>query len=184
MPGLLARRRLLHLDVEAALLGPAQVHAQQHLGPVLGVGAARAAVHRDDRVAGVVAAAEQALLLELGHARARRAASCSVELVAAATRPRRRARPGRRGRSISASSAAERLEPARGAAVLGRDRRRPLLVVPEAGLLHLGLERGDALRSSAGGSKVVREQLQLVAELRDARGGAARCCWSAIGPIA
>src|SRR5262249_19905690 len=37
--GLLPRRGLLHLDLEAAALGPAQVHAQQHLGPVLRVGA-------------------------------------------------------------------------------------------------------------------------------------------------
>ena len=35
---------------------------------------------------------------------------------------------------------AERLQPARRAPVLGRDRRRLLLVVPEARLLHLGLE--------------------------------------------
>ena len=67
-PGLLPRRGLLHLDLEAAPLGPAQVHAQQHLGPVLGVGAARAGVDRDDGVAGVVLAAEEPRLLELGQA--------------------------------------------------------------------------------------------------------------------
>ena len=65
-PRLLARRRLLHLDLEAATLGPAQVHAQQHLGPVLRVGAAGAGADRDDGVAGVVLAAEQPRLLELG----------------------------------------------------------------------------------------------------------------------
>ena len=65
-PRLLARRRLLHLDVEAAALGPAQVHAQQHLGPVLRVGAAGAGADGDDGVAGVVLAAEQPRLLELG----------------------------------------------------------------------------------------------------------------------
>ena len=41
---LLPRRGLLHLDLEAAPLGPAQVHAQQDLRPVLGVGAAGAGV--------------------------------------------------------------------------------------------------------------------------------------------
>ena len=65
---LLPRRGLRHLDLEAAPLGPAQVHAQQHLGPVLGVGAARAGVDGDDRVAGVVLAAEEARLFELGQA--------------------------------------------------------------------------------------------------------------------
>ena len=63
--GLLPRRRLEQLDVEAAPLGPAHHHAQDHLGPVLGVGAARAGVDGHERVAAVVAAREQALLLEL-----------------------------------------------------------------------------------------------------------------------
>ena len=49
--GLLPLGRLLHLGREAARLGPAQVHAQQHLGPVLRVGAAGAGAHGDDGVA-------------------------------------------------------------------------------------------------------------------------------------
>ena len=65
-PRLLALGRLGHLDPEAAPLGPAQVHPQQHLGPVLRVGAAGARAHRDDGVAGVVLAVEEARLLELG----------------------------------------------------------------------------------------------------------------------
>ena len=69
MPGLLARARLEQLDLEAAPLGPAHLHAQHHLGPVLGVGAARAGVDGHERVAGVVVAGEQALLL--GGAQAR-----------------------------------------------------------------------------------------------------------------
>jgi hypothetical protein len=64
-PGLLALGRLGHLNLEPAPLGPAQVHPQQHLGPVLGVGAAGARAHRDDGIAGVVLAAEQPCLLEL-----------------------------------------------------------------------------------------------------------------------
>jgi hypothetical protein len=39
-----------HLAPEAAALGPAHVHAQQHVGPVLRLGAAGARVNRDDRV--------------------------------------------------------------------------------------------------------------------------------------
>ena len=46
-PRLLPGRRLEHLDLEAAPLGPAHLLAQQHLGPVLGVGAARAGAAPD-----------------------------------------------------------------------------------------------------------------------------------------
>ena len=67
-PGLLALGRLAHLDLEAAALGPAQVHAKEHLGPVLRVGAAGAGAHRHHRVARVVLAVEEARLLELGEA--------------------------------------------------------------------------------------------------------------------
>ena len=60
---LLARARLQQLDLEAAPLGPAHLHAQHHLGPVLRVGAARAGVDGHQRVAGVVVAGEEPLLL-------------------------------------------------------------------------------------------------------------------------
>jgi len=66
--GLLPWGGLLHLHLEATPLRPAQVHAHQHLGPILGVRAARTRVHRDDGVAGVEGAGEEALLLELGQA--------------------------------------------------------------------------------------------------------------------
>ena len=45
--------------LEALALGPAQVHAQQHLGPVLAFGAAGAGVDGDDGAARVVFAGEQ-----------------------------------------------------------------------------------------------------------------------------
>ena len=61
MPGLVARLEVDELALEAAALGPAQVHAQQHLGPVLRLGAAGAGVNRDDRVLAVVLAAEHLL---------------------------------------------------------------------------------------------------------------------------
>ena len=48
--GLVAGLQVDDLALEAAALGPAQVHAQQHLGPVLRLGAARARMDRDDRV--------------------------------------------------------------------------------------------------------------------------------------
>src|SRR6266550_3823578 len=62
--GLLARARLDHLGLEAAVVGPALVHAQEHLREVLRVGAADVGLKRDDRVAGVVLAAEERLLLQ------------------------------------------------------------------------------------------------------------------------
>ena len=61
---LLARARLDELRLEAAVGRPAQVHAQEHLGPVLRVGAAGAGRDRHNRVAGVVLAVEQRLLLQ------------------------------------------------------------------------------------------------------------------------
>ena len=48
--GLVARLQVDDLAPEAAALRPAQVHAQQHLGPVLRLGAAGARMDRDDRV--------------------------------------------------------------------------------------------------------------------------------------
>src|ERR1051326_3436940 len=45
--------------LEALALGPSQIHAQQHLGPVLALGAARARVYGDDGAAPVVFVREQ-----------------------------------------------------------------------------------------------------------------------------
>ena len=72
-PRLLPRRDLQQLHSEPALLSPAHLHAQQHLRPVLGVGAARAGIDGDQRVARVVATGEHALLLQLGQALLHRA---------------------------------------------------------------------------------------------------------------
>ena len=63
---LLTLGRLVDLDAEAATFGPARVHAQQHLGPVLRVGAAGAGVQFDDGVVLVVGSAEETLGLERG----------------------------------------------------------------------------------------------------------------------
>ncbi len=65
-------RRVLLLDVEAVALGPAHVHAVEHLGPVLRVGAALARRQRAQRVVLVVLAGEQRPQLELVEASARR----------------------------------------------------------------------------------------------------------------
>ena len=63
--GFLAGRRLLDLHLEAPALGPALVHPQQHLAPVLGVGSAGARVELGDGVVLVVLAGEEAAQLEV-----------------------------------------------------------------------------------------------------------------------
>ena len=131
--------------LESAALGPAQVHAQQHLGPVLRVGAALARVDRDDGVARVVLAVEERVLLQ------------PLELVAERhdrpSRSRRRCRrPSRAApwRPRSRAGAARSARAACQARVLGRDRRRALLVVPESRCAELGLELGEPLPQALG----------------------------------
>ena len=51
------------LDLVAVLLGPARVHAQQHVGPVLALGAAGAGMHFEIGVVGVGLARQQRLEL-------------------------------------------------------------------------------------------------------------------------
>ena len=54
---LLAREQVDHLRLEAGPLRPAQVHAHEHLGPVLRLGAARSGVDGEDGVLLVLRAA-------------------------------------------------------------------------------------------------------------------------------
>ena len=68
--GLLAGLHVEQLGLVVALLAPAQVHAEQHLGPVAGLGAAGARVDRHDRAARVVLARQQAAQLRLVESRA------------------------------------------------------------------------------------------------------------------
>ena len=63
-PRLFAGLVVEDLALEAAALGPLQVHAQQHLGPVLRLDPAGAGMDGDDGVGGVVLAAQH--LLDLG----------------------------------------------------------------------------------------------------------------------
>ena len=63
--GLFAVLVVVHLGFEALLLGPAQIHAQQHLGPVLALGAARAGMHGDDGVERIGLAGEHGPRFEL-----------------------------------------------------------------------------------------------------------------------
>ena len=68
-PGFLARLIFVHGGLAAVRLSPAQVHAQQHLGPVLRFRAACAGVNGDNGVQAVVLSAQQDAgfdLLDLG----------------------------------------------------------------------------------------------------------------------
>ena len=84
--GALAGALLEPLDLVAVRLGPAHIHAQQHLGPVLRLGAAGAGVDFEIAVVGVGLARQQALDLAALRLLAQRRR--------AAPRPRRRS-PGR-----------------------------------------------------------------------------------------
>ena len=148
-PVLLARARLDHLGLEAAVVGPAQVHPQEDLGPVLRVGAARVGLDRHDRVARRRSRRRRAR--PPGDARARAGA-------ARARRRRRRRGPGRAraapsrprtrrsaARSARAACATRACSAETGGGVL--------LVVPEAGLSELGLELGEAGASAKPGQR-------------------------------
>ena len=127
-PRLLPRARLDELGLEAAVGRPAQVHPEQHLGPVLRVGAARPGGDRDDRVARVVLAVEERLLLQPRELLARGddllgdlGLERGVELE-------------QLGRLVDlALEALVALELAGDAGVLGRDAGGRRLVVPEPG---------------------------------------------------
>src|SRR5579883_2747126 len=64
-PSLLASAFLDPLDLITALLGPAHIHAQQHLRPILGFGAASAGVYFEKGVVAVRLAGKQARQLLL-----------------------------------------------------------------------------------------------------------------------
>jgi hypothetical protein len=137
--GLLARARLDEVGLEAPVGGPAQVHPQQDLGPVLRVGASRACVDRHHRVAGVVAAGEERVLLEPLELAANRRERLGDLVGHLAVHGEKLA-----GVLVLASQPVVAVDPPGEARVLGGDRRRPLLVVPEPRLSELALELGDA----------------------------------------
>ena len=145
MPGLLAFLLVDDLGLEAVALGPAEVHPEEHLGPVGRLGAAGAGADREDRAALVVLAGEE------------EGGPLAAEVAPRARRPRGRARRSARGRRTprrargsSRRSSARRLEAAPqldlGAQAVGlaEDLLGGPLVVPEAGLAGQRLELGDA----------------------------------------
>ena len=67
MPGLFALGLLDPVDLVAVLLGPARIHAQQHVGPVLAFGAAGAGMDLEVGIVGIGLAREQRLELAPRH---------------------------------------------------------------------------------------------------------------------
>ena len=55
------------VDLEAVLLGPAHIHAQQHVGPILAFGTAGAGMHFEIAIVGVGLAGQQRLKLAARH---------------------------------------------------------------------------------------------------------------------
>ena len=143
--GLRALLDLVELDVEAAPLRPAHVHAQQHLGPVLRVGAAGARVHLADRVALVVLAGEQRPQLELVEL-ADDAVDAGVDLrldrvvALLAAELVQRLEVGQ-----PLLEAVDELDVVAHASELGRDLARLVRVVPQVGPARLLLELGQPL---------------------------------------
>src|SRR5579864_5375292 len=138
-PVLLPRARLEDLGREAAPLGPAQVHAEQDLGPVLRVGAAGVGLDRDDGVTGVVFAGEERVLLQL------------CQLLLGLVQDGEQLFLGERSDAFLEErevrlEALVAVELALRTRVLGRQLRRALLVVPEVGFRELFFELGDSGR--------------------------------------
>ena len=131
------------LGPEAVARGPAEIHPEEHLGPVRGLGAARTGADRQDRAVAVVVAGEQQqrpLPREVLLQRRDVTVQLGLELRVRGIGEQRRQLLDR-GRAC--------LEPAPGfdlvAETLGllQDGLCRALVVPEAGFLRPGVELGD-----------------------------------------
>ena len=147
-PVLLARARLQHLRREAAVVGPAQVHAQHDLRPVLRVGAAGVGLDGHDRVAAVVLAGEERVLLQPLQLAAQRhdrrgdvVGEIGIELEQLARVV------------VLAGEPVVAVDPLRQPRVLGGHGRRVLLVVPESGLCELLLRAPRAATSGDRGQR-------------------------------
>ncbi len=142
--GLLSLRDFVDLELEAAAFGPPRVHAQQHLGEVLRVGAA--VLRRDGAhgVALVVLTGEERPQLELVERR-REAADRLRDLRLLAVVALLAGELVQHLRVLEAArEPVERAEVVAQRGVLGVHGLRPFLVVPEIGLADLDLELGDA----------------------------------------
>jgi hypothetical protein len=125
-------------------LAPAEVHALQHLRPVGRLGAARSRADGQDRVLGVVLAAEQeqrAFARELGSQRVRLARKVGFCVGVGRVGQEVQQLLERRGALLERAPQGDLVAQALG---LADDLLRGALVVPEPGLDRAGVKLGDA----------------------------------------
>ena len=142
-PRLFSGRGLEQPRRETAPLGPAQVHAQNHLGPVHRIGTTRARAHRHHGRPRVVLAREECTLLQFVNPRTQ-AGDGGRDLVEQFWRVREHHHEIARVGDVSGQALVE-LHLARIARALRRNLDGPFLVVPEAGLADQCVELVDPL---------------------------------------
>jgi hypothetical protein len=148
--GLLAFLLIDDLGLEAVALGPAEVHPEEHLGPVGRLGAARAGADREDRAALVVLAGEEEgrplaleVALEGGRGRSSSAVSSASPDSSTSSRVARRS-------STRVSKPRQQLDLGTEAVGLAQDLLGGSLVVPEAGLERQRVELATRVPSTRG----------------------------------
>ena len=144
------------LGLVAVTLGPAAVHAQEHLGPVASLGAAGAGLDPEVGVAGVLRPAQHRLQLEVVEPSSRACASSAVQLGLEAG-----ILLGQLGQGLEVADGGfqllERLEQAVERLELLDDLLGFFRIVPEVGLRPSGRLSLDAERCLAAMSKTVSE---------------------------
>ena len=169
----------MQLDLVAVALGPARVHAQQHLGPILALGAAGAGVDFEIGVVGVGLAREQRL-------RARARAACRLK--------RAKCGLGFADDGLVALGFGEldqvdlrrrssRFEPRDGGELICRARcarasasGRALRIVPEVGVFGLGVQLVEARRRLDPSQRCLLSRPSDLLDLVDDCSGFRRAC--------
>ena len=145
--GLLARLVVEQSELEAVALGPAPVHAEEHLGPVLRLRSSRSRVQGDNRVQSVVFSRQQRCgfeLVDLVPKRIQSRAQVARDVLAFASQLEVSVEVGE-----GSVKAYVGFEPFFEPAARGKNFRRSILILPEVGLGYLLLD-GLELAASCG----------------------------------
>jgi hypothetical protein len=141
-PGLFTLQPIQQLALEAVLLRPAQIHAQQHFGPILGLGTACTGVNRHQSALLVVVTRQLELQLELVEI-AGQAGQEVLDLFVALAFGQELVPSGQLLRI--GSQAVQCREASLQVAPPFEERRAGGMVIPESGRLHLPIHRGQLL---------------------------------------